>query len=385
MYSIEPVKDQSYTLKDVLMKKGKHKMPDGSIMNDEDHLMKAGKRPLKKQPLKKKAIIKKAIPQKPTQQIIQRTSVIVNQADDKPKRRPIRRRIQQPQKQQVKSQLPPYSISTGASGASFTPFYPPAPLYRSMVIASPPTTNDDITPSQKRTAELRTGNMLNNLEKQNDKLNPLEKIEQVIINQNKPIFTENNKEEEPQPPSFEEVFGGIEYKTQDEKDKIERIKIDYEMKLTAKNQKRREDRARKRIAEIESLRGMMAEERRQEIEEEPEELNENQLIMKNLYERKNPDKKFIANFKDLPRDFELEKKLENFEKKNRASNLKKQKEQVDLIVKDTNEADKKFNENMEKIRQSRQQDSSTPSDENMSSRVQSLKRGHIVPMLARYI
>jgi len=47
-------------------------------------------------------------------------------------------------------------------------------------------------------------------------------------------------------------------------------------------------------------------------------------------------------FKDTPRDFKLEKKLENYEKKNRASNLKMQKEEADKITKDAQKAFEEF-------------------------------------------
>jgi hypothetical protein len=80
---------------------------------------------------------------------------------------------------------------------------------------------------------------------------------------------------------------------------------------------------------------------------------------------------------------QLEKDFAKYEKANKGiSELER--ESVENVVLDTREAERMFNENMEKIRQSRQQDNSNPSDENMSSRVQSLKRGHITPMMPRY-
>jgi len=423
MYSIEPVKDQSYTLKDLLMKKGQHKMPDGSIMNDEDHLIKKGKRPvrkqpIKKQPLKKKAIIKKAIQQRPTQQIIQRTNVIVNQADDKPKRRPIRRRIQQPQKQQLKSQLPPYSISTGASGASFTPFYPPAPLYRNMVIASPPTTNDDMSASDKRVAQLRTGNMLNNIEKQTDKLNPLEKIEQVIINQDKPIITESkeNDDEEAQPPSFQEAIGNIEYKTQDEKKEIERIKIEYETGLTLKNQKRREAYAKKKISQLDQMRVKIVglEKQQTELLLESNRMNEEQKKQKvldalitqseDLLNRMNEEQKqqVINDMNEQTTGEQTTGEQEPTPKKERKQRRTKQEKEEERMIQsekrqkervETQKAYDDFSEAYDNDPDEQEKimfreiikGNSSSSDENMSSRVQALKRGHIVPMLARYI
>lgn len=74
--------------------------------------------------------------------------------------------------------------------------------------------------------------------------------------------TEALSREEAEPPSFEEVFG--EQKLDKETTKI---RDDYATGLTLKNQKRREASARKRIAEVDSLRGMMAEELREKIED----------------------------------------------------------------------------------------------------------------------
>ena len=162
MYSFQPVKEKAYTLDDdILMKKGYHRMPDGSMMREEDHIMKKGKRGQKqKQKQKQSVVIRNVI------------NIDKKQRRQKPKPKP------KTEKREIRP-LPSYSISTGASGASFTPFYPPAPLYRNMVIASPPTTNDDITTSQKRTAELMTGTSLNNIQQKADKENPLDKIEDV--------------------------------------------------------------------------------------------------------------------------------------------------------------------------------------------------------------
>lgn len=347
MYSIEPVKDQAYTIDDLLMKKGYHRMPDGSMMRDEDHIMKKGKRGQKQK-------------QKQKQSVVIRN--VINIGKKERKRRP--KPKPKTEKREIKP-LPSYSISTGASGASFTPFYPPAPLYRNMVIASPPTTNDDITTSQKRTAQLISGTSLNQIEQKSDKEDVRQKIEDVIINKNEEI-------EEPQPPSFEELFGGIEYKTEDEKDKIERIKLDYEMGLNARNQKRREASARKKISQLEQMKGRIDEMERIQTDLL---LNSSDLINRMNEEQKQK----ISNVMNKQQESEPKK-----EKKQRRTKLEM--EEVRFVVKDTAEAEKKFNENMEKIRQSRQQqDNSTPSDENMSSRVQSLKRGHITPMLARYI
>jgi len=157
------------------------------------------------------------------------------------------------------------------------------------------------------------------------------------------------KNQQPSPPSFAEAIGDIEYKTQEEKDEIERIRIDYEMNLTSENQKKREKSARRKISKLKQGKLLITESGNIEInrptkitEEEPESelLSENQLVMKKMYERKGINMK--TNFTDTPRDFKLEKQLENYEKKNRASNLKMQKEEADKITKDAQKAFEEF-------------------------------------------
>ena len=291
MYSFQPVKDKAYTLDDdVLMKKGYHRMPDGSMMRDEDHIMKKGKRGQKqKQKQKQSVVIRNVI------------NIDKKQRRQKPKPKP------KTEKREIRP-LPSYSISTGASGASFTPFYPPAPMYRNMVITSPPTTNDDITTSQKRTAELMTGTSLNNIQQKADKENTLDKIEDVI--------TKN----------------------------------------------------RKLIEDFNSPYGM------DKRDEEPPSYIGSDKILDSIFDPKT--KKYIKN---TPKN---RKKIENYEiiedAVNLATNLIQQEEDYDNTPLSSRLKRKPIMEEDYK-------DNSTPSDENMSSRVQSLKRGHIVPMLARYI
>ena len=383
MISLQPVKDKAYTLDDdILMKKGYHRMPDGSMMRDEDH-MKKGKRGQKQK-------------QKQKQSVVIRNVININKKERKrrPKPKP------KTEKREIRP-LPSYSISTGASGASFTPFYPPAPLYRNMTIASPPTTNDDITKSQKRTAELRTGTILNKIEKKEDALNPLEKIEQVIIKQKEPIITETKEidNEEAQPPSFDEVFGGIEYKTEEEKDKIERIKSNYQKGLTLKNQKRRETYARKKIAELEKMKERIEEVERKQID----------LLLESadLINRMNEEQKQqVINAMNKQTTGESEQTTGESEPTPIQTPTPKKKRRNKLEMEEgkmMQEADKqKQREDTQKVYDDLlaefDQDelekigikeiikgNSSSSDENMSSRVQSLKRGHITPMLARYI
>jgi predicted metalloprotease len=78
MISFQPVKDKAYTADDLLMKKGYHKMPDESMMKDEDHMIEMNKKGRR---------AKRRTRSRPTQQIVQKTTVIVNQADAKRRRR----------------------------------------------------------------------------------------------------------------------------------------------------------------------------------------------------------------------------------------------------------------------------------------------------------
>jgi len=379
MISLQPVKDKAYTLDDdILMKKGYHRMPDGSMMRDEDHIMKKGKRGQKQK-------------QKQKQSVVIRNVININKKERKRRSKP----KPKTEKREIRP-LPSYSISTGASGASFTPFYPPAPLYRNMTIASPPTTNDDITTSQKRTAELRTGTILNKIEQKEDALNPLEKIEQVIIKQKEPIITEKE-----QPPSFEEAIGSIEYKTEDEKDKIERIKINYEKGLTLKNQKRREAYARKKIAELERQSQKLYQETAEFIEKDTAEAG--RIFDENMKRIKDESKQdLLKQSNDLIERMNQEPTPNGGADANKEKKSRRTKKEIDES-KMMQEADKqKQREDTQKVYDDflaeYDQDeleklgikeiikgNSSSSDENMSSRVQSLKRGHITPMLARYI
>jgi len=379
MISLQPVKDKAYTLDDdILMKKGYHRMPDGSMMRDEDHIMKKGKRGQKQK-------------QKQKQSVVIRNVININKKERKRRSKP----KPKTEKREIRP-LPSYSISTGASGASFTPFYPPAPLYRNMTIASPPTTNDDITTSQKRTAELRTGTILNKIEQKEDALNPLEKIEQVIIKQKEPIITEKE-----QPPSFEEAIGSIEYKTEDEKDKIERIKINYEKGLTLKNQKRREAYARKKIAELERQSQKLYQETAEFIEKDTAEAG--RIFDENMKRIKDESKQdLLKQSNDLIERMNQEPTPNGGADANKEKKSRRTKKEIDES-KMMQEADKqKQREDTQKVYDDLlaefDQDelekigikeiikgNSSSSDENMSSRVQSLKRGHITPMLARYI
>jgi hypothetical protein len=277
-------------------------------------------------------------------------------------------------------------MPTGASGASFTPFTSPLPLYRNMTIAAPQTTKDDITASQKRAEIIRTGNILNNIEQKTDKLNPLEKIEQVIINQNKPIIKQNDKEDG-RPPSFEEAIGGVEYKTEDEADKIQKIKEQYERGLTASNQKKKENNARKQLDAMSKMKGRIEEfsNIQEDLLKQVDRMNKRLIEESKQQQETEQDQEPEPKKERKKREpkTQLEKDFAKYEKANKGiSDLER--ESVENVVLDTREAERRFNENMEMIRQSRQQDNSNPSDENLSSRVQSLKRGHITPMMPRY-
>jgi len=265
-----------------------------------------------------------------------------------------------------------------------------------MTIASPPTTNDDITTSQKRTAELRTGTILNKIEQKEDALNPLEKIEQVIIKQKEPIITEKE-----QPPSFEEAIGSIEYKTEVEKDKIERIKINYEKGLTLKNQKRREAYARKKIAELERQSQKLYQETAEFIEKDTAEAG--RIFDENMKRIKDESKQdLLKQSNDLIERMNQEPTPNGGADANKEKKSRRTKKEIDES-KMMQEADKQkqredtqkvFDEFLAEYNQDELEKlgmkeiikgNSSSSDENMSSRVQSLKRGHITPMLARYI
>jgi hypothetical protein len=381
MITFQPVKDQAYTIKDLLMKSG---MYDDEEDEDMIEMDKKGRRPKAKRRQGR-----------PTQQIIQKTTVIVNQAEAKRRRRKAKPR-QQTRKQEMRTPQQ-FGISTGASGASFTPFTPIAPLYRNMSIASAPTTTDNMTASQKRIENITSGSVINAIETKADKVDTLTKVENVINTQRekqqiaedyfeslKPVEKEDGK-----PPSFEEAIGSVEYKSQEEADRIQQIKEQYERGLTLKNQKKREKKAREQLKQLEQfgkrleevsniqedllqqaeiMNKRLIEESRQQQEQEPEQEPE----------QKKERKKRVAKTK-LERDFA------KFEKEQRGKTTDLEREEVENVIIDTINAERRFNENMENIRRSRQQDNSTPSDENISSRVQSLKRGHITPMLARYI
>lgn len=379
MITLQPVKDQAYTVKDLLMKSG---MYDDEEDDDMVEMDKKGRRP-------------KRSKARPTQQIIQKTTVIVGDVKKQRKRRP---KMTQTRKREMVRQPPSYGISTGASGVPFTPFYPPAPLYRNMVAGSAPTTTDNITASQKRIENITSGAVINAIETKADKVDILTKVEDVINTQREKQqiaedYFESQKtveKEESKPPSFEEAIGSVEYKTQEEQEQIQRIKEEYESGLTLKNQKKKQKKAREQLKEL----GQFGKRLEEVSNIQDELLREAEKMNKRLIEesQKQVDKEQEPESKPEPKEIKKRRTKQEIQEGKMMEEADKQKKRED-IEKAFDEFSSLYDEDeLQKLELKgiiedvkKMKETSNPSDENMSSRVQSFKRGHIIPMLPRYI
>jgi hypothetical protein len=382
MISLQPVKDMAYTLNDILMKSG---MYDDEEDEDMIEMDKKGRRPKAKRRQGR-----------PTQQIVQKTTVIVNQADAKRRRRKAKPK-QQTRKQEMRTP-PSYGISTGASGASFTPFTPAAPLYRNITAASAPTTTDNMTASQKRIENIVSGSVINAIETKADKTSTLTKIENVINTQREKQQTAEDyfeslkpvEKEDGKPPSFEEAIGSVEYKSQEEANRIQQIKEEYERGLTLKNQKNRENKARKQLDELGKMKGRIEEitNLQEDLLKQAERMNK-RLIEESKQQQEpeqdqEPEPKKERKQKRTKQEMEEGKMMQEADKQKKREDTQKAFDEF-LTEYDQDELEKLAMRNIiYPAEKDIIKDNSTPSDENMSSRVQSFKRGHITPMMPRY-
>ena len=167
--------------------------------------------------------------QKQKQSVVIKNVININERKKKMNKRQ-KRATTQPQQQQQQQPLIPqgqYPLQRL--------FQPQQQVYRSVSMSSANASEANnnvskVVDSTQKISEGKVNAVINNeLER---------KPYMRILNGLNVPFNQIN-DEEPQPPSFEEVFGGIEYKSQDEKDKIERIKIDYATGLTEKIKKTR--------------------------------------------------------------------------------------------------------------------------------------------------
>jgi hypothetical protein len=242
-----------------------------------------------------------------------------------------------------------------------------------------------------------SGAVINEIETKADTKDTLKKVEDVINTQRDKQQTaedyfeslKSTDKEDGRPPSYEDVFGSVEYKSQEEADRIQQIKEQYEKGLTLKNQKQRENKARKQLEELGKMSARLEEMSniQEDLLKQAEKMNKRLIEESKKQQEPEPEPEPEQKKERKKREpkTKLERDLTKFEKEQKGKMSDLERESVENVVLDARDAERRFNENMNMIRQSRQEDNSTPSDENMSSRVQSFKRGHITPMLARYI
>lgn len=271
---------------------------------------------------------RKTIKQKQKQSVVIKNVINIGERKKRMNKRQKRARTQ-PQQQQAQPSIPQGQYPLQRL------FQPPQQIYRSVSMSSANASEASNNTSKvvDATEKISQGKVVAEINNVLDK-KPYERLLDIPSN--------SIKNAEPSPPSFDSLFP-LEYKTQEEKDKIERIRIDYEMNLTAKNQKRREASARKKISQLEQLGGKI-----KDVEQQQKELlSQGQLLIEKMTPiQKKSVEDIINEQKDKQQTaedyYENQKQNEPTSKKEKKPNMKKIRKEIEVEEKKLSESMKKF-------------------------------------------